>query len=509
MLSESEPARKDAPAKRLIALGLAISCGFIVVCGTVLVQMRKSDGNKADLMATNVVSTLEADIARNIEVYDLSLKAVVDGSLHQNVKHLDPQLRQLILFDRSASAKHLGPILVIDHQGRVVLDSRTVAPAADDHSASDYFRAHRQHAVAGPHISQPWTAADGEQFISVSRRLTGGDGQFAGAVVGNIRLSYFRDLFQKVKLEEGDVLTLAHADGALVMRTPFELGEIGSDLNKYPVFQQIKRTPSGSFVGDAGFDGVERLYVHRRVGDYPLFLSAGLSTAQIYAEWGQEAFRIGLLLLALCITNVALVAFLARELKRRNAAERALQAIATTDALTGLGNRRRFDTDFEQEWNRAKRAQHPLSLLLIDADAFKAYNDTHGHQAGDRALVAIAACIGRELRRSGDLGARYGGEEFAVVLPDTSIEGAYAVAEAIRANVLALRTELADREDRTPTISVGVASAVPDTLFAPSDLIEAADAALYEAKRRGRNQTVRASAQDLAGLTAGRGRRAA
>jgi diguanylate cyclase (GGDEF)-like protein len=262
-------------------------------------------------------------------------------------------------------------------------------------------------------------------------------------------------------------------------------------------------------VGNAGFDDVERLYVHRRVGDHPLFLSAGLSTAQIYAEWEQEAFRIGLLLLALCITNVALVAFLARELKRRNAAERALQAIATTDALTGLGNRRRFDTDFEREWNRAKRAQHSLSLLLIDADAFKAYNDAHGHQAGDRALTAIAACIGRELRRAGDLGARYGGEEFAVVLPDTSIEGAYAVAEAIRANVLALREELADREDKTPTISVGVASAVPDTLFTPSDLIEAADAALYEAKRRGRNQTVRASAQDLAGLTAGRGRRAA
>ena len=95
------------------------------------------------------------------------------------------------------------------------------------------------------------------------------------------------------------------------------------------------------------------------------------------------------------------------------------------------------------------------------------------------------------------------------MLPDTSIEGAYAVAEAIRANVLALRAELADREDRTPTISVGIASAVPDTLFTPSDLLEAADAALYEAKRRGRNQTVRASAQDLAGLTTGRGRRAA
>jgi diguanylate cyclase (GGDEF)-like protein len=508
-MSESEPARRDAPAKRLIALGLAISCGFIVVCGTVLAQMRKSDGNKAHLMATNVVSALEADIARNIEVYDISLQAVVDGSLHQNLKDLDPQLRQLILFDRSASARHLGPILVVDHQGRVVLDSRTVGPVADDHSEKDYFRAHTQHAVSGPYISRPWTAADGEKFISISRRLTNADGQFAGAVVGNMRLSYFRDLFEKVKFDDTDVLTLAHADGALVMRTPFEAGEIGRNLDQYAVFQKIKLTPSGSFVDNAGPDGIERLYVHRRIGTYPMFLSAELSTAQIYAQWRQEAFRIGLLLLVLCFTNVSLVAFLARELKRRNAAERALQVVATTDALTGLGNRRRFDSDLEREWNRARRSQQPVSLLLIDADAFKAYNDAHGHQAGDRALAAIAACIGRELRRPGDLGARYGGEEFAVVLPETSIDGAHAVAEAIRANVLALRTEQADREDRTPSISIGAASAVPDTLFTPGDLIEAADAALYEAKRRGRNQTVRASAQDLAGLTAGGRRRAA
>jgi diguanylate cyclase (GGDEF)-like protein len=485
---------KDAPARRLTVLGLAITLGFISICTAIVVQMRSSDFNNAQLMATNVVSAIEADIARNIEIYDLSLQAVVENVRRPDLKHLSPELRQLLLFDRSATAKHLGPIQVINHQGQVVLDSRTATPRAADHSHTEHFRAHRDLEVNSPHISKPWRAADGEQYINISRRMTGDDGRFAGMVVGHIRLSYFLGLFEKVKLSERDVLTLALKDGTLVMRTPYHPDAIGRDLAATSVFQRVSATPSGSFVQNSGLDGTERLYVHQRIGEHPLYLTMGQSTDELLAPWRREAIRVGLVVLTLCLTNVALVIFLARELRRRQAAERGLQEIATTDALTGLGNRRRFDADFEHEWNRARRDGLPLSLLLIDADAFKAYNDTHGHQAGDRALAAIASCIGQELKRAGDFGARYGGEEFAVILAGTSLEAAHQVAETIRASVLAQRDAQGDRDDRLPTVSVGVACVTPDGALNPGDLINAADDALYEAKRAGRNCSVCASA---------------
>jgi len=481
---------KDVPARRPAALGIAITLGFIGICTAIVVQMRSSDFNNAQLMAVNVVSTIEADIARNIEIYDLSLQAVVENANRPDLRHLSPELRQLLLFDRSATARHLGPIQVVDHEGQVVLDSRTASPLMADHSHTEHFRAHRDREIDSPHIGKPWRSPDGEQYINISRRMTGQDGKFAGMVVGHIRLSYFLGLFQQVKLTDRDVLTLALADGTLVMRTPYQADAIGRDLRATSVFQVIRATPSGSFVSNSGLDGTERLYVHRRVGGHPLYLAMGQSTDELFGPWRREAIKIGLVVLALCLTNVALVVFLVRELRRRQAAERGLREIATTDALTGLGNRRRFDMDFAREWNRARRDGTPLSLLLIDADQFKAYNDTHGHQAGDRALATIAACIGRELKRSGDLGARYGGEEFAVILAGTPLDAAYQIAEAIRASVLALRTEQGDRADALPTVSLGVACVIPDAALNPGDLINAADDALYEAKRAGRNRSV-------------------
>ena len=127
--------------------------------------------------------------------------------------------------------------------------------------------------------------------------------------------------------------------------------------------------------------------------------------------------------------------FLAREIGRRAHAEDKLEELATTDALTGLKNRRKFDTEIDAEWRRATRQKMPLALLMIDADHFKSYNDTFGHQAGDEMLVGIAICISDSVRRAGDCAARYGGEEFAVLLPGLSAAEAVDVAETIRLKV--------------------------------------------------------------------------
>jgi diguanylate cyclase (GGDEF)-like protein len=188
-------------------------------------------------------------------------------------------------------------------------------------------------------------------------------------------------------------------------------------------------------------------------------------------------------MLALIVFAVAVTLVLAREISRRAQAESKLEEMATTDALTGLRNRRKFDLTIEGEWQRAMRHKTPLSLLMIDADHFKAYNDTHGHQAGDQVLVGIAICISDAVRRASDCAARYGGEEFAVLLPGFAGKEAMQVAEAIRQKVM-----IWSGEENASTVSIGVAGITPNATMDWADLVEAADKALYAAKDAGRNR---------------------
>jgi len=165
-----------------------------------------------------------------------------------------------------------------------------------------------------------------------------------------------------------------------------------------------------------------------------------------------------------------------------------LQRLAALDPLTGIGNRRRFDQALAAEWLRAQRDQRPLSLLICDVDCFKAYNDTYGHPAGDLCLKKAAAVLTENLKRPADLSARYGGEEFAILLPDTALDGALAVAEACRSHLEALAIEHGDAAAGVVTMSIGVATLVPALDTGAEQLVAAADQAMYEAKNGGRNR---------------------
>ncbi len=186
------------------------------------------------------------------------------------------------------------------------------------------------------------------------------------------------------------------------------------------------------------------------------------------------------------------IVVVSRDITRRKTLEAQLAALAATDSLTGLANRRTFDEHLAGEWRRATREQTALSLLLIDVDHFKAFNDRHGHQAGDDCLRVVATTIAGTARRPADLAARYGGEEFAVILPSTDAAGAAELAERIRAAVDRLATPPVENT----TVSVGTATVRPGATGGTSALIAAADAALYAAKRAGRNRVMAAPPTD-------------
>ncbi|MCQ4294428.1 diguanylate cyclase [Pseudomonas stutzeri] len=173
------------------------------------------------------------------------------------------------------------------------------------------------------------------------------------------------------------------------------------------------------------------------------------------------------------------------------AANAELMRLSTTDSLTQLANRRRFDQLLDEEIRRARRSGSPLSLLLADIDHFKRVNDSYGHPFGDECLRQVAAVLAAHCQRAGDLAARYGGEEFVVLLPGLEAQQAVALAESIRCDIARLRLHHGDQPVAL-TISLGVAALTPSR-SSPDDLLAAADAALYQAKNDGRNQVVQAS----------------
>jgi two-component system chemotaxis family response regulator WspR len=171
------------------------------------------------------------------------------------------------------------------------------------------------------------------------------------------------------------------------------------------------------------------------------------------------------------------------------AANKELEKLSSLDGLTGIPNRRKFDEVLKREWHRAMRNNSPLSLIMLDIDFFKLYNDNYGHQGGDDCLKQVAGILNNVLQRETDTIARYGGEEFSAILPDTDVEGARAIGEAMRTSIQEKKIPHAmSKVSDYVSISVGVGTIIPPRNSDPEILIAVADQVLYLAKEEGRNQ---------------------
>ena len=494
---------------RWLVLGNFLTVASLVgVAALLLWQMRTDAERRSQVNANSLVQVLGRDIGRNVELYDLSLQAVVENLGRPGVAQASPELRQMILFDRAASAPGFAFLLILNANGIIVSGSDHLVPKGLDRSETEYFRHFVAHSDDdGLHISPPAISrVSGQRMIMLSRRLSNPDGSFAGVVVGGIKIDYLRSLFASVDAEHAGTVTLYGPEGIILMREPFDQHAIGTSVSATASYRRMIAMREGSFVGPAMLGDGERRFTFARLGMGPLTLSIAVAPSAIYTEWQRTALSLGMVLLSLCGVTVGLTWLLRRELSRREQAETKLLAAnallaaqVTTDALTGLGNRRRFDQALAQEWDRAVRGRQPLSLILVDADCFKGFNDTYGHPRGDDALRLIAGSIRAAANRASDMVCRVGGEEFAVILPDIDSAGAEIVAERIRAAVMGWGMPHTAGPQAVLTVSCGVAS-VPEVLaHKAAALVAEADAALYAAKNAGRNQ-VRAAGSNKTAL---------
>jgi len=220
----------------------------------------------------------------------------------------------------------------------------------------------------------------------------------------------------------------------------------------------------------------------------------------LFLHKGQSQSLLALAMIVASITLMLIANYIYQLLFELQNTQVALQDLADTDQLTQVANRRHFDREFKVEWRRAMRERTPISLLLIDVDLFKKYNDTYGHQAGDVCLQKIAECLSSITHRPADLASRYGGEEFAVLLPVTKQKDAAMLAERLRRKIEALHIEHSESSFGVVTVSIGVSCCEPAWDFSgntpeeeqkvvfPAMLLTAADNALYVSKEQGRNQ---------------------
>ena len=473
-------AQRHLASRSIMPVSLALVCAIVAIVAFTLWQAREDARARAEREGENIAQAIEADVARNIELYDLSLQGLREALATEAVAHVGHEVQRLALFDRAASAKYMGSLLALNATGDIIVNSRSTTARPINLADRDYFQVHAQRSDVGLYISRPFISriSHSEPSIGLSRRLPDKDGMFAGVVVGAMRLSYFRDLFSRLNVGRHGFITLVRSDGTVLMRQPSTDGayDIGGSFKDTPIYQRIVRERSGSFAARSTISGMDRLVSFTQIGELPLFVAVSQAIDDVYAEWWRRAIAIGAVTLILAVTIIVLAAMFSR-------AQRELAAVAVTDELTGLANRRCFEQMLRLEWQRAARTNTPLALLMIDVDNFKAFNDQHGHWKADEVLQAFGQILKDCSARPGDLAARYGGEEFAVILPNTDTRSASVIAERIRVSML----ERAQNVDNT-TVSVGVVSMRPRPDRDAAVLVKAADTALYRAKANGRNR---------------------
>lgn len=506
---DNRPVRRrrwKAPLKVSAVFFVVLVCVLLLLLGgwerwmareARLLAASTATSNMANALAQHADDTLRA---ADVTLFGIVNRLEQSGAIADGMDGLHGFFQ-----DAVKELPQLHGLFVYDDQGRWMVHS-TSKPFPDVNNADrDYFQYHRDHPDSGARIGVPIRSrSTNDWVIPLSRRIDHPDGRFAGVALATLKLSYFTDFYRTFDIGSAGTILLALDNGTMLVRLPFNDTVVGADVNHGPVMKEYRaKGPAGTAMLTARMDKVERLYSYRHLASYPLLVATAISKEDILVDWRAGTYRYCFVM----ILVVGAIALLGRRMigqitlrevveaelretkKTLEMRNQSLATIALQDGLTGLANRRHFNLALESEMARAARESEPLGLVMLDVDFFKKYNDSYGHPAGDVCLRRIAEAIQASLKRGGDLACRYGGEEFSVLLPGTGVEGAREVAERIRKAVEELAMPHIGNASGVVTISGGYACHDPLAHETnATELVDAADKALYAAKAQGRNR---------------------
>jgi diguanylate cyclase (GGDEF)-like protein len=496
---------KRRPVVRFVIAATVLACILLVsFAAWFILTTREAQIAQTQVATSNIARMVGAQVESAMKTTHMALTNVAERVEFDGTSPAALARLQAHLVELTRTTPELHGIFVYGEDGAWLatsLNQRIQANNAD----RPYFQYHRDRPGREIQVAHPVRSrSTGIWVLPVSRRIDHADGSFAGVVLVTLKVNFFEKIYDELDVGRTGTVLLALEDGTVIYRRPFDEKVIGTNLSKGAVFQAIRNKSSGSDFLTATVDKIERLYSYRRVDRFAFVIAVGQTKDELLGNWKRSSLLIG----AVTLLIAALFCLFARKLVRqitirdrldqtlRDFSEdlqrdnQGLHELAHTDKLTQLANRRRFDEMLDHEWRRAQRSKAPLSLILIDIDYFKKYNDHYGHPAGDACLQGVGGVLAARLNRTGDLPARYGGEEFAVILPATDLHGALAVAERIRQEILALRIPHVQSPFEVVTASLGVASFEPEgkDSLTTTELVVRADTQLYAAKREGRNR---------------------
>ena len=456
------------------------------VANTNLVQAVSQQMDSIFSEIGNILSNIAYELERND----------VDAKL---IERLQP-----VLVNQATITEHIHDLFVYDASGAWLATSQAAIPASANNSDRDYFVQHRASASLATLVGKPIVSrSSGVWVIPVSKRFNDPNGKFAGVVLATIKVDYINQLFSKFQIGQQGAVGLFLNDGSILVRRPFFVEDLGKSSVGSSLYALMAQQRSGSGQTTSPFDGVERLVSYQHMKDHPMVVAVAVSKHEMLQDWRATTFFQTGWILVLCVFIGLAGGYVVRSVRERLAVELSLgrtrdeltnansqlAQLVRRDGLTALANRRSFDEVLPQAFAESRRSRLPLTLVMIDVDYFKSYNDLYGHPEGDCCLQQVAKAIQSAARRPHDFVARYGGEEMVMVLPDTDAQGAEVVAEAARKAVAELQLPHTGNPFGHVSVSAGAAVHVPGKyMLTALDLLQAADSALYRAKEEGRNR---------------------
>lgn len=475
----------------LLALGGATTFIILKDRDYVLQSARDSVQNLSLVVNKEVEATVSlADhmlthAATNIQKSPEILNST-ERNLHDDLKYFQSILRS------GHYSNSFGHMFILNANGYSIANSVSFPVIKIDASDRPYFTHHKNTPLSDLNISQLLRSkVTGENVLYLTRRINDSDGNFLGVVGVQFYPEHFDDLYSQLEIPPSGTVAIIRDDGLGVFRYPFIENFRETSLSGLPLWEQMKLERSGALLfPDSPYDGYSRVVGFKVSNEYPLVSAVTVTEDSILSNWLSVSVKIFAFGFVAAAVSLALTFAVYRQTRRLTH----VTELSCNDPLTGLHNRRSFDNLLEEEWRRAIRYEKEISLLFIDIDFFKSFNDTYGHEAGDVCLQRVASVFTEHFGRAGEVVCRFGGEEFLILLPNTSSSEAQAGAKKVIEAVidLGIPHKVSEVSDYV-TVSIGISTMCPQIHDGASSLIKESDRALYIAKSEGRNRYVVAS----------------